>query len=120
MLRVAHAGKLGRVLWLADRSGDFLGQEYYNGLDRVDRAKFRARFERLTEFGRITNQEHFNNEEDGIWCFKASAHRLACFLDQSDAIVTHGFRKQSQKMPPTQKARAVRLREYYREAVSHE
>ena len=109
MIRVAYRGRLKRIAWLAEDSGRFLGQEYYDSLNAPERAKFVARFHRLGEFGQITNPDQLRNEGNDIWCIKASAHRLPCFFDGRDVLVTHGFRTRSTKMPAGEKDRALRM-----------
>jgi phage-related protein len=113
MLRLAYGGSIKRIQWLADHAGSFLGQEYYDALDTGYRANFMAKFKRMGDIGSITNKQQCRNEGDGVWCLKASVHRLVFFSYGANVIITHGFRKQSEKMPQGEKDRALRMRAEY-------
>ena len=48
--------------------------------------------------GTIKNTELFRTEAGGdISCFKRGQHRLACFREERDLMLVHGFRKKSDK-----------------------
>jgi len=67
----------------------------------------------MAEVGYITNDQHFRSEGEDIFCFKPHGHRFACFFDGPNVVVTHGFKKQHQKMPPNERARARTIRRAY-------
>lgn len=69
-----------------------------------------ALFRRYADLGQIWNKQQFNHEGDGIYAFKPGNHRFVCFLRERDAIVTHGYKKQGDKMPRREFARAIEIR----------
>ena len=113
--RIAFSGAARRILWAAV-SDEYPAQVYFEGLPEKDRARAEALFRKMAAAGRITNKLQFNNEGEDIWCFKPGGHRFACFFDRLDCLVTHGFKKQHQKMPRNELRRALSVRKIYLEA----
>lgn len=107
---VVYRGTARTIVWATDSSGKMRGREYFEGLDQRDRAKFDAKFSRMGDMGTIRNPEHFAPEGDGIYVFKIFKHRLFCFFDGIEVVITHGFKKKSNKMPRTELERAKRIR----------
>jgi phage-related protein len=101
-------------LW-AFANGGYPGQEYFLALPDGVRAKAERLLRRMADIGRITNPDLFRPEGDGIYCFKPYGHRFACFFDGLDVVVTHGFKKQGQKMPKNEFTRAASVRRQYLE-----
>ena len=65
-------------------------------------------------YGKILNREKFNYEEDSIFAFKPSPNRFLCFfVEGSKIIITNAYKKQSQKMPPREKTRALKAKDDY-------
>ena len=59
--------------------------------------------------GEIQNTTKFRNEHDGIYAFKPKPDRFFCFFfTGSKIIVTNAYEKKSDKMSPSEKAKAQR------------
>jgi phage-related protein len=112
--KIAFPGTAARVIWAGtDR---FLAEDYFLALDKKARARAEVLFRKMADVGEIRNELHFRHEGDGIYCFKPGQHRFPCFRDGRDVIVTHGFKKQRDKMPKGEFERAREARRRYEEA----
>lgn len=79
-------------------NGTSPGNEYFENLSLMDKAKFTKLFELMAERGHIFNTEQFRLLEDGIFEFKAKGHRLLCFFSGDKKIIlTNGLAKNSKK-----------------------
>ena len=59
-------------------------------------------------------QTKFNFEGDGIFAFKPIPHRFLCFFVKGKkVIITNAFIKKSDKMPKSEKERALKRKEDY-------
>ena len=105
-------GKAKRIVWCSDGKR-LRGKTFYEALDGPDRAKVKALFLRMANNGEISNTEHFKSEGEGIFCFKRYQIRFPCFFDGPDVVITQGFTKKSQKIPPDELVRAKRIRKQY-------
>jgi hypothetical protein len=110
---LAYAGQVKTVIWAADASGRRHGQEYFDDLPDKERAKIEALLHWMGDRGEIRNKEKFRPEGDGVFCFKSGLHRLPCFFDGKNVVITHGFHKRHPKMPSEERVRAVRIRAVY-------
>ena len=73
---------------------------------------------RLGEMGQIRDITKFRNEGDKIFAFKPQPERFLCFFFTGrKVIITNGFVKKSDKMPPGEKDRALRLKKDFEERV---
>lgn len=119
VVKLYKNGRHRRIFWLVGPNGRALGEKYLNSLEKRDRAKFDGGpFRHLTEMPDLpTNDAIWKWEGDNIYCVKIFKHRLASFLfyQEKNVIITHGFTKKDDKMPPNEKERAVRLREWFYE-----
>jgi len=113
VIEVVYRGREKRVVWTSDDSGRMHGKSYYEKLDHKERAKFRARFEHLGNKGEIRNEEQFRHEVDGIYAIKIPRHRLLCFFDLRDVVITHGLKKQKDKLHRKELDKARRIRSSY-------
>lgn len=51
--------------------------------------------------GKISNREKFKKIDGALYEFKADQLRMPCFFDSKNRVViTHGFRKKSDDIPP--------------------
>ena len=99
------------VAVLADRSAP--AAEFLLALSDGDKAKMYALFKRLGDIGLINNKEKFKKiEGTNFYEFKSFQIRMPCFFEPGKrVIVTHGFRKQGDKIPRSEIERAIRIRE---------
>lgn len=93
-MRVAYRGERKTIVWAESRSG-ILGLEYFDNLSGADQRKIDALFQRMGDAGQIRNTEQFRKEEGEVWAFKSFQHRLYCFFDGRDIVITHGVRKKA-------------------------
>jgi len=69
-------------------------------------------FRLMGDHGKIHDETKFRNERDGIYAFKPQPHRYLCFFYKGrKIIVTNAFLKKTQKLPKTEKERAVKAQE---------
>src|ERR1700691_173770 len=88
------------------------GEEFYDALMDTDKAKLNKLFEYLGDHGAIRNEEKFKKVSETFFEFKSHPIRMPCYF-RTDAIVviTHGFIKKKDKMPPAELRRAERIRD---------
>lgn len=112
---VVRDGGKRRIIWGPDGNGRLRAKEYFEALDIRQRAKFEPAFTAMAETGKITNQEKFNFEGDGLFCFKIHKHRLACFNDGRDLVIISGFDKKDDRSKRSSRelAAAKELRDDY-------
>ena len=82
-------------------------KDFLDNLDEKTRRRFTVSFQRMADEGHINNKEHFRKVQDRIWEFKRFQHRIGCFQDGQEWVLTHGFIKKGDKWPRTQVERAV-------------
>jgi mRNA-degrading endonuclease RelE of RelBE toxin-antitoxin system len=117
MLDVLLEGRSRRLVWGSDSSGRFRARDYFNDLQDRDRAKFEALFRLMAETGQIRSKERFVKEPGGIWCFKRHGMRIACFYDERDVVLIHGFGKKTTQSKRSRREleTAAKLRDHYLE-----
>lgn len=111
-MSVACRGERKTIIW-AEVSGASPAREYFEELTPADKVKILALFERMAEHGQIRNEQKFRKEEGSIWAFKSFQHRLYCFFDGTDVVVTNGVRKKSNRASREDLQRANRIRSEY-------
>lgn len=68
----------------------------------------------LGDTGKIRSEKKFRNEGDQIYAFKPLPDRFLCFFHQgSKVIVTNAFEKKTDKLPITEKKKALNAKEDY-------
>ncbi|MGA2590251.1 MAG: type II toxin-antitoxin system RelE/ParE family toxin [Bryobacteraceae bacterium] len=93
-------------------NGTSPGSDYYTALDETDKAKLNALFARMAEHGVIKNETKFK-KITGTEFFEFKSHqiRMPCYYVPGRLLViTHGFNKKTDRMPPAEIARAERIR----------
>ena len=88
------------------------------GGDRKALRRFQDATDRLTRQGlTLLNTSAMDNIEDDIYELRVGPYRVLCFYDRrSDTfMLLNGFRKQTQRTPESQKARARALVSQYLE-----
>lgn len=115
MFDVLLEGCSRRLGWGSDSSSRFRARDYFNDLHDRDRAKFEASFRLLAETGQIRSKERFVKEPGGIWCFKQHGMRIACFFDERDVVLIHGFGKKTTRSKRSRRELeiAAKLRDQY-------
>lgn len=93
-----------------DGSGARPARDFATSLKESEKAKLIALFSRMSNHGRIQNEEKFKHEAGKIFAFKSDPIRITCFQVEKDWYLTHGFIKKRQKCPPTELGRAENIR----------
>jgi hypothetical protein len=102
--KIAASGAWGTVEWAIDSQGNMPAREVFLGLSPPDKAKVLSMFQRLSDFGCISNREKFKQlgEKAGpqgrdLWEFKS--HHIRFFGDFRPGrrfIVAHGITDKKQ------------------------
>jgi hypothetical protein len=75
-------------------------------------------FKMMGDIGRISNTSKFRYEGDKIYAFKPRPHRfLSFFVAGRKVIVTNAFWKKRDKLPDSEKNRALLCMESYKERI---
>lgn len=111
---IAYKGRAFQIEWYYSEKGKSQALDYYKGLNPTDRRKVLKLFRLMGEMGQLHNKTMFRSEGQKIYAFKPQPHRFLCFFFEGQKIiVTNGFMKKQQKLPKSEKERAVRLMEDY-------
>lgn len=105
---------LKTIVWAVSSDGHCPARDFFEGLDLRDQAKLQTLFEMMASQGRIVNREKFKKIGGDLYEFKAGQLRMPCFFDSKNRIVvTHGFRKKADDIPPSEITRAEGVSESY-------
>lgn len=89
-------------------------KKFIDNLEHKDQVKIIQLLKVTADNGTRSNPEKFKKLEKDIWEFKSHQVRLPCFFEKDKIIViTHGFKKTTNKIPKTQMERAIKLRNDY-------
>ena len=110
---VAYDGCKFRIAYAVCLDQTSPGEEFYNGLSENDQARLNKLFETLGDQGKIFNEEKYKKiEGTDFYEFKSFQIRMPCFYRPGHLVViTHGFRKKKDKIPPSEIKRAERIQE---------
>lgn len=107
---IAYAGSAFTIAFATCADGSKPALDFYNELEDSDKAKLNTMFRYLGDQGRIANPEKFKKVDDELWEFKSHQIRMPCkFGDDRTVIISHGFFKKGDKIPPEQIKRARRI-----------
>jgi phage-related protein len=116
--RVAYEGSEFTIEWYYDEKGHSQALEYYTRQPQEKQRKLINLFRLLGDFGKIHDKTKFRNEEDGIYAFKPQPDRYLCFFFKGKKIVvTNAFLKKTDKLPKTEKERALKALHSYEKRV---
>lgn len=110
---VAHRGSARTIVYAVRTDGTSPGAEFVASLDLRDQAKLHVLFQKLADTGQISNKEKFKKIEgtEGFFEFKSFQIRMPCyFVAGGLVVITHGFRKKSDRIPPSEIERAKQIR----------
>lgn len=94
--------------------GECLVESFLETLKESDQKKVAALFKMACGLQQIRNREKFKMLGDGLCEFKCHQVRVIGFMDHARRIIlTHGFIKKTDDIPPAQLERASRLRNRY-------
>lgn len=115
---IAYPGREFTIEWYYDERGESGALEYFDHLLAERRKKTFYLFRTMGDLGEILNIEKFRHEGDQIYAFKPSPDRFLCFfIKESKIIITNAFHKKSDKLPQSEKERALKCRESYLKRV---
>ncbi len=80
------------------------------------RVKLAALIRRFAEIGRLKDEQlhRLRGRVRDFWVIKSHQHRLYFFKERNNRIIiTHGFKKQSDKLRPEEEERMLAYREIY-------
>ena len=105
---IAFEGQKFRIEWYVDSSGESEALKYSEEMSKSHKAKLAQLFKVMGDFGQIRNKTKFRNEGDKIYAFKPQPYRFLCFFTIGQKIIiTNGFYKNEDKLPPAEKKRAL-------------
>ena len=114
-----YEGECYRVEWYFDGNGHSQAYEYFLNAPAVQKRKFLILVKKISDFGTIYDTTKFRNEGDNIYAFKPQPDRYLCFFfTGKKIIVTNAYLKKSDKLPPGEKATALKNMAAYKQAVS--
>lgn len=86
-------------------------KEFIEGLDEGDQRKLDVLFRKMAETGKLFNKEQFKLVKEKIYEFKRHQIRIGCFQVETSWVLTHGFKKKTDRWPQNELKRAERIRE---------
>ncbi len=116
---IAFEGEKFLIEWYFDSKGNSIALDYFESLNEDEQIKLLSLFELMGNIGVIKNETKFRNEGDKIYAFKPQPHRFLCFFFTGQKIiVTNAFHKKTDKLPPKEKERALKIKENYESRIS--
>ena len=108
---VAYRGAKFAIAFAREKTGACPAFEYFDGLEKVQKAKLMALFRLLGDHGKFHNPEKFGDLGGGLFEFKSFQIRMPfAYADERGLIlITHGFVKKKDKTPVEEIARAWRI-----------
>ncbi len=119
--RIAYQGEQFTIEWYFDFKGKSHVLDYFLALDEDRQDKFLYLLKRMGDMGQIKDKTKFRNEEDGIYAFKPKPDRFLCFFVVGRKIIlTNAFEKRQDKLPKSEKEKALKIKADYQMRVSQE
>jgi phage-related protein len=111
---IAYQGQFYTIEWYYTNNEKSPALEYYLALNADHRRRLLYLLKRMGDHGKISDTTKFNNEGDQIYAFKPKPERFLCFFEcKGKIIITNAFQKKQQKLPKTEKARALEYKRDY-------
>lgn len=112
--RVAYEGSEFTIEWYYDEKGSSQALEYFREQPKEQQRKLFNLFRLMADHGKIFDETKFRNEGDGVYAFKPQPDRYLCFFFKGKKIiVTNAFAKKTQKLPQSEKERALKAHQRY-------
>jgi len=119
--RIIYAGNVFTVEWYVTARGRSSALEYFGTLSDRQQDRFLALIRTIGDIGKIFNTTKFNYEGNEIYAFKPQPDRFLCFFYTGrKIIVTNGFRKKTQKLPASEKNKALLAKQDYKKRIEEE
>lgn len=111
---IAFEGEKFTIEWYFDSKGKSISLDYLESLEEEEQAKLFQLMKLIGNIGIIKDKTKFRNEGDKIYAFKPQPHRFLCFFFEGQKIiVTNGFHKKTDKLPPNEKEKALKIKNDY-------
>ena len=115
---VAYEGQEFRIEWYVDAKGKSQALDYADEMPESHIGKLMHLLEVMGDIGRIHDKTKFRNEGDKIYAFKPQPYRFLCFFTVGKRIIiTNGFYKDQDKLPPAEKNLALKIMDDYFRSV---
>lgn len=115
---IAYEGEVNTIEWYFDESLESQALDYFYSLSAGEQRKLLTLFKRIGDLGVIMDKTKFRHEGDQIYAFKPKPDRFLCFFFEGKKIlVTNAFRKKQDKLPKSEKDKALKLRQMYLDRV---
>ena len=109
-----YIGNYFTIEWYYNEKGVSQAFEYYLSLSDAQKRKLFLLIKRIGDYGKIHDITKFRYEGDNIFALKPQPDRfLSFFVKDKKLIITTGFIKKSQKLPPQEKKKAITCRTQY-------
>jgi phage-related protein len=106
---IAYRGRAFTIEWYWNAQERSPALEYFEALNEDRQDSLLMLLKRMGDLGKIFDKTKFRNEGDQIFAFKPQPDRFLGFSAAGrKIIITHGFVKKSDKLPPGEKDRALR------------
>ncbi len=111
---IVYIGEFFTIEWYYNSRKESAVLDYFNELSDKQKEKAMYLFKLIATSGRIRSEEKFRNELDQVYAFKPSPDRFLCFFyKDAKIIVTNAYVKKTDKMPPREKEKALKLKADY-------
>ena len=108
MEHIAYEGPKFTIEWYYDEEGDSQALDFLEGLNEKEQDRLFYLLKRMGNLGAISDKTKFRNEGDKIYAFKPKPERFLCFFQKGKKIIiTNAFTKRRDKLPKTEKDRAL-------------
>jgi len=115
---IAYRGSAFTIEWYYDVGCKSTVLDYFLELSSERQDQVLKLFKLMGDRGRINNILKFRNEGNGIYAFKPQPDRFLCFFCKGKKIVvTNAFEKKQDKLPPSEKERALMIKKNYERRV---
>lgn len=105
---IAYQGDIYQIEFYVDEKGNSQPKTYMENMKASDVKKFAHLLQMMGDVGEIRNKEKFRNEGDKVYAFKPQPHQFLCFfISGKKIIITNAFMKKQQKLPKSEKDRAL-------------
>lgn len=112
---VLYQGKFHPMELTIAANGRCPAKKFLDGLSKIDREKILRIIKRLADEGKVANRQQFKKiEGEDFFEFKNFQIRMPCYFHSDGrVIITHGFIKKGDSIPPEQIKRMKRIRYEY-------
>ena len=115
---IVYEGQHFTIEWYFNAEGKSKALDYFNNLIPGNQDKLLYLVKRIGDFGRINDKTKFNSENDGIYAFKPKPDRFLSFFTKGrKIIITHAFKKKTQKLSKNEKIMALKIKANYESRV---